>query len=70
MKKGQKQYEVWGGFHNQMEPIRVWADPDLVEANGFLCALSDKTADRVRRHMCGHDGCLCDVHHGWEIEEV
>jgi hypothetical protein len=69
MKKGQKKYEISGGFHDA-DPIFVWADPDMVDINGILDALSDVTAKRVMRHMCGHRDCLCGSHHGWIIERV
>ena len=65
-----KTYEIYGGYHNVLTPIRIKADPEIVESNGILGAVSDATATRIRRHMCGIKGCMCDVHHGWIIEQV
>ena len=69
--KGQVKYEIWGGFHGQMEPIRVWAD-DGAEGPQDLMEhyLSDATAKKVQKHMCGIDGCMCGINHGWEMEIV
>ena len=64
--------EIWGGFHNQMTPIRVrvpeWAPDEGI--NYCLDCLSDSTRKRVMRHMCGHKDCLCGPHHGWQWEVV
>jgi len=64
--------EIWGGFHNQMVPIRIkitdwWLD----EGIGYVMqALSESTRKRVEKHMCGYTDCMCGYSHGWKIEKV
>jgi hypothetical protein len=64
--------EIWGGFHNQMNPIRIKiTDWWLNEGIGYVMqSLSESTRKRVEQHMCGHKECTCGYSHGWEIEEV
>jgi len=64
--------EIWGGFHNQLDPIRVKV-PQFAADKGINCCLehlSDRTRAKVRRHMCGIKDCMCGAHHGWEYEIV
>lgn len=59
------QITVSGGFHNAgVIAMRLKADP----RGGVL--LSQWQAKRLGDHMCGIKGCICGMHHGWEVEGV
>lgn len=58
-----KQITISGGFHNAGGiTIRAKIDP-----RGGI-TISPAQANRVGKHMCGLTGCMCGMHHGWEIE--
>lgn len=58
-----KKITISGGFHNAGAiTIRAKIDP----RGGII--LSPAQARRVGNHMCGVKGCICGMHHGWEIE--
>lgn len=77
MEKNQKiKIEIWGGYHNQMDPIRIMVDPaEYSEGLNYLMSgdaksISKSTIKKVKRHMCGMSDCLCGVHHGWKSEII
>ena len=52
--------EIYGGFHNQVVPIRVRVPIDYHRAtHSLLEVLSVETYQRVNRHICGLKGCMC-----------
>ncbi len=56
--------EIYGGFHNQMQPVRI--RPKIDPRGGLI--ISNAVAKKVWRHMCGVHKCICGPHHGWIIE--
>jgi hypothetical protein len=63
--------EFLGGFHNQMQPIRVRLDASEVAVSPIGALQQNERARRkVMRHLCGIKGCMCGLHHGvrWEVQ--
>lgn len=50
--------EIFGGFHNQMTPIRVMVPKDWKERNIQDC-VSERTMKKIQNHICGLSGCKC-----------
>lgn len=71
-KKQKKKIEIFGGFHNAYPIIvKVPADFDLYQygiESLLTCAVSNNTAKKIRKHMCGISGCMCGVN-GWQIRD-
>ena len=61
--KTTKKITIGGGFHNASE-ITIRAKID--QRGGIV--LSQGQAKRIGSHMCGVKGCICGMHHGWEID--
>lgn len=76
MKTVTKKLTIWGGYHNQMRPITILIPRDFdMEYYGLSglfdwdCkAISERTKNRVRKHMCGNSDCICGMNHGWKYE--
>ncbi|MBT9154915.1 MAG: hypothetical protein DDT39_01601 [Firmicutes bacterium] len=60
-----KTFTVSGGFHNA-EPITLRAK---TRADGAI-SLSKRQADRIYRHMCGVEGCICARVGRWDLNGV
>jgi hypothetical protein len=58
-----KKVTISGGFHNRPE-IRIRA---RMSDDGRL-VLSAGQVDRIWRHMCTYQGCICGLRHGWIID--
>lgn len=63
--------EIWGGFHNQMNPIRIrvpfeWSKRE----QNIEEVVSEATYKRIRRHLCGISGCTCGGIYRATIDEV
>jgi hypothetical protein len=55
-----KLVEIWGGFHNQMTPIRVRVPKDWTKREqGIHEVVSEATYKRINRHLCGYKDCMC-----------
>ena len=58
-----KMVTISGGFHNAgVITVRAKIDPQ----GGFM--VSEGQAKKISKHMCGVEGCICGMHHGWNIE--
>ncbi len=69
--------EIYGGFHNQTQPICVRVPREIIKGWGehygwshLMDSLSDRTRAKVANHMCGMRDCLCGTHHGWKWDQV
>jgi len=59
-----KTISVSGGFHNIRASVTIRAKID--PRGGAM--LSQAQAKKIGNHMCPVKGCICGMHHGWEIE--
>ena len=69
--KKTKLVEIWGGFHNQMTPIRVRVPADYSRREQNIAeVVSESTYKRINRHLCGFKGCMCGGIQRATIEDV
>ena len=49
---------------------RRWGESKWERIQGLMGSgfLSEWQRKKIWRHMCGVDGCLCEIRHGWEVE--
>jgi hypothetical protein len=60
-----RKIDVWGGFHNVMQPVTVYAKID--EKRGAII-ISPHQLEKISSYMCNYSGCICGMSHGWQIE--
>lgn len=58
MRKQMVKVEIFGGFHNQLTPIRVMVPTDWKERDIQDC-VSEKTMKKIQNHICGLRSCCC-----------
>ena len=57
--KKMKLLEICGGFHDQMEPIRVRVPADYTIGDNLSYVLSSRTQKKIHAHLCGIPSCGC-----------
>ena len=63
--------EIWGGFHNQMTPIRVRVPKDWTKREQSIeDVVSEYTYKRINRHLCGCKDCMCGGIQRATIEDI